>query len=582
MNEIEDINNTSFKKCIRNIERDLKPKSKIKYYELNYFSRKMYTENLITKEDLEFIKSYTKTKKVRSQSGILEVAIMTSPGNFSCAYDCYYCPDQKDMPRSYIKEEPAVKRAAANDFDPVKQFYDRATTYSLNGHDVDKIELIILGGTWSSYPYSYQQEFIRDLYFAANTFYLNNQEKNRERLTIEEEQKINENCLCHIVGLTLETRPDSITPEEIIRFNHFGVTRVQLGVQHTNNKILKKINRQSTVEDAIKAIKLLKDCGFKIMIHIMPNLPYSSPEKDMIMFERIISSNDLQADEWKIYPTSVTTTSNKDVEEVNTVIEKWFRDGKYKPYSTDELYDVLIYAKTRVPRWIRIARVFRDIPLPNITGGADVPNMRQVIKNIMDTMNEECHCIRCREIKDRTSNSRIEFNKEKYISSDGNEFFITAEQEIEGKSYIIGFLRLRISNNAGFKNDGEEKKLYMPQLKNCALIRELHVYGNLQSCYKKNNSSNAQHYGVGKNLLKYAEFIAYHEGMRKIAITSGVGVRNYYRNRGYRLKGGYMVKELKSIWDPIMDYVYVCLIIFAVSICINMFKTFLKIMMNNY
>ena len=150
----------------------------------------MYTENLITKEDLEFIKSYTKTKKVRSQSGILEVAIMTSPGNFSCAYDCYYCPDQKDMPRSYIKEEPAVKRAAANDFDPVKQFYDRTTTYSLNGHDVDKIELIILGGTWSSYPYSYQKEFIRDLYFAANTFYLNNEEKNRERLSIEEEQKL--------------------------------------------------------------------------------------------------------------------------------------------------------------------------------------------------------------------------------------------------------------------------------------------------------------------------------------------------------------------------------------------------------
>ena len=149
----------------------------------------------------------------------------------------------------------------------------------------------------------------------------------------------------------------------------------------------------------------------------------------------------------------------------------------------------------------------------------------------------------------------------------------------EGKYYIIGFLRLRVGKHSGLNNDN---KLFMPQLKNCALIRELHVYGNLQSCYKKNNSSNAQHYGVGKNLLKYAEFAAYHEGMRKIAITSGVGVRNYYRKRGYNLKGGYMVKQLKSIWDPIMDYVYVCLIIFAVSICINMFKTFLKIIMNYY
>ena len=299
------------------------------------------------------------------------------------------------------------------------------------------------------------------------------------------------------------------------------------------------------------------------------------------MFEKIISSDDLQADEWKIYPTSVTTTSNKDVEEVNTVIEKWYKDGKYKPYSTEELYDVLIYAKTRVPRWIRIARVFRDIPLPNITGGADVPNMRQVIKNIMDTMNEECHCIRCKEIKDRTSDNKIEFMLEKYNSSDGNEFFITAEKEIEGKSYIVGFLRLRISSLAGF-NTERKKKLFMPQLHKCALIRELHVYGNLQSCHNKNNSSNSQHYGIGKSLLRYAEYTAYNEGMRKIAITSGVGVRNYYRKRGYQLKGGYMIKQLRSVWNPIMNYVYVCLIIFTVSICINMFKTFLKLLMNYY
>lgn len=572
LKNIKDIDEFNFKKCLRSLERELKPKSKIKYYELNYFARKMYTEYHIFEEDLMLIKKYIKTKKVRSQSGILEVAIMTSPGNFSCDYDCYYCPNQKDMPRSYIKEEPAVKRAAANDFDPVKQFYDRATTYSLNGHDVDKIELIILGGTWSSYPYDYQKEFIRDLYFAANTFYLNNEDKDRVRLSIEEEQEINENSMCHIIGLTLETRPDSITPEELIRFNHFGVTRVQLGIQHTDNKILKKINRQSTVEDSMNAIKLLKNCGFKIMIHIMPNLPYSSPEKDMIMFERIISSHDLQADEWKIYPTSVTTTSSKDIEEVNTVIEKWYKDGKYVPYSTDELYDVLIYAKTRVPRWIRIARIFRDIPLPNITGGADVPNMRQVIKNIMETMNEECHCIRCREIKDRISNNIIKLKKEQYNSSDGIEYFITAEKEIEGKSYITGFLRLRISNNAGYN----DKKLFMPQLYKCALIRELHVYGNLQSCYNKNNLSNTQHYGLGKELIKYAEYIAYNEGMKKIAITSGVGVRNYYRKQGYYLKDGYMIKTLYSIFDSIKDYLCVFTIILTVSIFINIFKNLVE------
>ena len=578
LKNIDEIDEFTFKKCLRLLERELKPKSKIKYYELNYFARKMFTEYLIFEDELNLIKKYIKTKKVRSQSGILEIAIMTSPGNFSCAYDCYYCPNQKDMPRSYIKEEPAVKRAAANDFDAVKQFYDRATTYSLNGHDVDKIELIILGGTWSSYPYDYQKLFIRDLYFAANTFYLNNEDKDRERLSIEEEQEINENSMCHIVGLTLETRPDSITPEELIRFNYFGVTRVQLGIQHTDNTILKKINRQSTVEDSMNALKLLKDCGFKIMIHIMPNLPYSSPEKDMIMFERIISSHDLQADEWKIYPTSVTTTSTKDIEEVNTVIEKWYKDGKYIPYSTDELYDVLIYAKTRVPRWIRIARIFRDIPLPNITGGANVPNMRQVIKNIMETMNEECHCIRCREIKDRTSSNKVEFKKEEYYSSGGKEIFITAEKEIDGKYYILGFLRLRLSEKSGKDSYG----LFMPQIKNCALIREVHVYGKLQSCYNKKNNSNNQHYGIGKNLINYAEFLAYYEGYRKISVTSGVGVRNYYRKQGYYLKDGYTVKKLYSLFDSVKDYFSIIMIIFVVSTCINIFNKLMRNLNDNY
>ena len=554
-----------FTRNVKDIEKNLKMSRKIKQSEINYFLRKMFCEDKISYDEFSNLKQYIVTKKMRSQSGILEVAIMTSPGDFSCAYNCYYCPDQPGMPRSYIKEEPAVKRAALNNFDTVEQFYDRATTYSLNGHNVDKIELIILGGTWSSYPHDYQETFIRDLYFAANTFYLKNSEKKRERLTLLEEQKLNESSLCHIIGLTLETRPDSINLEEIKRFNRFGVTRVQLGIQHTDNYILKKINRQSTVEDAIYAIRLLKDCGFKIMIHIMPNLPFSDVEKDKKMFDRIIDSEDLQADEWKIYPTSVTTTSEKDNTEVYTVIEKWFQEGKYDPYDNEELFDVVLHAKMKVPKWIRIARIFRDIPKPNIVGGADVPNMRQVLAQRMKKMGKHCSCIRCNEVKDKKVDSDdLYFSVIKYDSSGGSEVFITVESLTRDDRSIHGFTRLRLTKDSGINSDNNGIKV----LEKCALLRELHVYGEVQAIYDKKSKSNNQHRGLGRKLLKFAEKHARNNGYSKLAIISGVGVRNYYRKNGYILEGGYMIKTLKkyNIINIINIFWGIILIIFMVLI----------------
>ena len=568
---VDGLNNSSisskhdFTKSVKDIEKNLKMSRKIKQSEINYFLRKMFCEDKISYEEFSELKKYLVTKKMRSQSGILEVAIMTSPGDFSCAYNCYYCPDQPGMPRSYIKEEPAVKRAALNNFDTVEQFYDRATTYSLNGHNVDKIELIILGGTWSSYPHDYQETFIRDLYFAANTFYLKNSEKKRERLTLLEEQKLNESSLCHIIGLTLETRPDSINLEEIKRFNRFGVTRVQLGIQHTDNYILKKINRQSTVEDAINAIRLLKDCGFKIMIHIMPNLPFSDVEKDKKMFDRIIDSEDLQADEWKIYPTSVTTTSEKDNTEVYTVIEKWFQDGKYDPYDNEELFDVVLHAKMKVPKWIRIARIFRDIPKPNIVGGADVPNMRQILAQRMKKMGKHCNCIRCNEVKGKKVDSDdLYFSIIKYESSGGSEIFITVESLTRDDRSIHGFTRLRLTKDAGINSDSNGIKV----LEKCALLRELHVYGEVQAIYDKKSKSNNQHRGLGKKLLNFSEKYARNYGYSKLAIISGVGVRNYYRKNGYNLDGGYMIKTIKNA-NTNNIYWYIVLIIFMIFIFIE-------------
>ena len=556
IDNLENINSKKeFSSTTSKIEKELKINKKIRQSHLNYFLRKLYCENNISTENFNKIKEYIVTKKMRSQSGILEVAIMTSPGNFSCAYNCYYCPDQPDMPRSYIKEEPAVRRAAANNFDTVEQFYDRATTYSLNGHPVDKIELIILGGTWSSYPVEYQKEFIRDLYFAANTFYSSPEEKKRKRLTIKEEQNINTKSLCHIIGLTLETRPDSINIYEIKRFNYYGVTRVQLGVQHTDNKILKKINRQSTVEDSINAIKILKDCGFKIMIHIMPNLPYSSPEKDIEMFDQIIDSDKLQADEWKIYPTSVTTTSDKDNEPVNTVIEKWFQDGKYIPYDHEDLMEVILHAKRKIPHWIRIGRIFRDIPLPNIIGGADVPHMRQVLAKRLEEKGEICECIRCREVKSKKFNTDdLYYRTLRYKASGNDEFFISCESLDSNLNRLLhGFLRLRLSSDPGLNKEFSESKDGIIELENCALIRELHVYGKLLPVFS-NNTGNNQHKGIGKKMLKIAEKISLQNGYFKISVISGIGVRDYYRKYGYELNGSYMIKKLVPkipLWEKI-------------------------------
>ena len=292
-------------------------------------------------------------KAQKSQSGVIVITVFTSAypkvgekeQKFSCKWNCYYCPNEPGQPRSYLHDEPGVLRANRNDFDAVKQFLDRAVTLAVNGHPIDKVELLVLGGTWESYPVEYQETFIRDLFYAANTFFERNK---RERKSLEEEKKINEKTQCKIIGLTLETRPDCITKEELVRFRKYGCTRVQLGIQHTNDDILKKINRGHTNQDAIRAIQLLRDVGYKMDIHLMPNLPGSSPEMDTEMFNYVLNSPDLQADQWKIYPCEVTPW---------TVIKKWYDEGKFIPYSDEKLIEVIKAVKVKVHPWIRLNRV---------------------------------------------------------------------------------------------------------------------------------------------------------------------------------------------------------------------------------
>ncbi len=274
-----------------------------------YTYRCMIQEGLI-KQNFHFERHF-RSKTFRAKSGVMVITVVSSPGTFSCKFDCHYCPNEpahegngfQAQPRSYIFNEPGVRRANRNGFDAVLQVRDRARSYIINGLPVDKIEIIVLGGTWHSYPKDYRYEFIRDLFYAANTLYDEDfNESPRPKLDIREEHRINESAKARIIGVTSETRPDQITPETIEEMRYQGVTRVQLGVQHTDDEILRIINRRCPTKTTIKAIKMLKDNCFKVDIHLMPDLPGSDYEKDMKMFQYILESEDLQADQWKIYP----------------------------------------------------------------------------------------------------------------------------------------------------------------------------------------------------------------------------------------------------------------------------------------
>ena len=280
----------------------------------------------------------------------------------------------------------------------------------------------------------------------------------------------------------------------------------------------------------------------------MPNLPGSTPDLDVAMFDRAIYSHTLQSDDWKIYPTIVTKTADRDEKEVYTVIEKWYNDGKYVPYSMEEVKQVILHAMIRVPRHVRISRVFRDIPMINIEGGANVPNLREELDKIMEANGDVCECIRSREVKDRRVDPKdIRLCVHEFKASYATEFFISFESKEKktGERVLHSFLRLRLPNKNLNTNN------YIREIQGAALIREVHVYGQMIPTYNKligNNemfkSFKNQHTGLGRRMIECAENIARSEGYEKIAITSGVGVRNYYKKYDYRLEGDYMTKNI--------------------------------------
>jgi ELP3 family radical SAM enzyme/protein acetyltransferase len=543
--------------------------------------RKLYENKFNSIKISNNLKRWMIKKVSRSESGVLVVTIVTKPGDnikFSCPEKCAYCPTETDIlgnptqPKSYISTEPAMMRALQSKFDIRGQINDRLKSYLNTGNIKEnnkkkKIEVILSGGTWDVMPKIYRDQVINELYWSFNTF----GEKNpRSISSIKEEIIINQTSLYGVIGLSIETRPDYITKKSICEYLNYGVTRVQIGVQHTDDEILSYIKRGCTTKNTIQAIRLLKMVGLKIVIHIMPDLPTSSKEKDILMFKRLLKDSDLQFDDIKIYPTAVIKSATEDLI-ITSTINKWYEEGIYKPYgenNIEDLCDVCIYYKTRVQPWVRIERLIRDIPKKSILVGYNgIANLRQIILDKMKKNNQQCNCIRCREIKNnvhKINESKLVVRK--YIASKGIEYHITFEIEkyywtwsyivfllikflyllinknyyyngnITQYQYCVGFLRLRIDPTPGGN--------FVNEIQNCGLIRELHIYG-ISTDVGNNHELSSQHKGLGQKLIKTAENIIKSHNLNKVAIIAGIGSREYYKNKcNYYLDGNYMIKKL--------------------------------------
>lgn len=486
------------------------------------------------------------TKGVRSESGILNISVSLPPDKFSCKYNCHFCPNEPGMPRSYLSNEDVFQRASKIGFNTIQQVYSRLDVLKMNGHPIDKLEFRVLGGTFSCYDHSITDTFVRDLYYAANTYFDDNVGRAREPGTIEEEQAINVTTKAHVVGLGIETRPDEIDESEIIRFRRYGVTRVELGVQHTDDKLLRKVNRGHGIKQSKKAIKLLKDYGFKIEIHIMADLPDATPEGDKECYRLVLRDDpDLIPDYMKDYPCLDVTF---------TKVREWKQQGKWTPYSDKtpdarDLKDVLIYRQSITPKWVRVNRIQRDFKPDDEKHGflgyksaTVVSNLAQIVKDEAEKQGIYCQCIRCCEVRgEKFSAYEVTYNVVGFEASGGQEYFISAEVRRPHRNLMLGFLRLRISNAL-------ESSIIPELLGKTAMIRELHVYGKVQEVGVSTGNTgdkSAQHLGLGRKLLEIAESISSRNGMSQIAIISGIGVRGYYQKNGYELRGSYMMKNFE-------------------------------------
>jgi elongator complex protein 3 len=441
---------------------------------------------------------------------------------FPCPGRCVYCPSSPEAPKSYTVESPAVLRARSCGFDARNQVETRLKTLADMGHAKDKVELIIMGGTFAFYPREYRYQFIKDCYDALNGLPSTN---------LEEARKLNESAEHRCVGLCIETRPDFCGEEEIRSMLDFGTTRVELGVQTLDDEVHRLTKRGHGVAEVISATRLLRDYGFKVYYHWMPGLPGSTPEHDLELSQKLFEDDRFRPDGLKLYPTLVVR---------GTELEGWYRDNRYQPYDDEEMIDLLMAIKALIPKYVRIPRLMRDIPSKFIIAGSKDLALRGTIRKKMGQVGLRCSCIRCREYGHRLRDGWVIgepwLARLDYETQGGKEAFLSYEDENET---LFGLLRLRINNEPSPEPSSFEKEKK-------AMVRELHIFGP-EVPLGGRVAQAPQHHGLGEKLLREAERIAREEFKSdRLSVLSGVGAREYYRSLGYSLEGAYMVKELRS------------------------------------
>jgi elongator complex protein 3 len=459
-----------------------------------------------------------KRKPSRTMSGVAVIAVMTKPSK--CPHGmCIYCPGgiEINTPQSYIGKEPAAMRGIQYKFDSYTQTISRIKQLEEIGHACDKIELIIMGGTFTAQPLVYQRDFVKGCFDAMN---------GKQTRDLIDAQQMNERAKYRCVGLTIETRPDWCKERQIDSILNLGCTRVELGVQNPDDNIYTLVKRGHTVQDVIDSTRLLKDSLLKVNYHIMPGMPGSDLDKDLKMFKKIFESDSFKPDMLKIYPCLLVKPEFGQPE-----LHKMYEKREWTPYTNDQAAELIAEAKRFIPKWVRIMRIQRDIPSPMIQAGVKASNLRQLVHEKLKHKKTKCNCIRCREIKNERP-AEAKLLREDYDASGGKEIFLSMEDTVNDK--ILGFLRLR-----------KPGKSFRPEIDESTMgVRELHVYGPMVGIDKKPNKE-TQHRGYGEQLMREAERIAKEEfDAKKLAVISGIGVREYYYKLGYRRDGPYVSKPL--------------------------------------
>ena len=469
-------------------------------------------------EDPELL-AKIRMKPSRTLSGVTTVTVLTSP--WPCPGNCIFCPTDERMPKSYLPDEPGAARAFQNNFDPWLQVSSRIASYEAVGHPTDKIELLILGGSWTSYPWEYQQYFVKRCFDAMNKI---------DSESLQQAQQINETASHRNVGLVVETRPDLLDAETLRKLRILGVTKIQLGIQSMNDKILFLNRRSLTQNEALQRVALARAAGFKIVLHWMPNLLGATPESDREDFRHFWQPPEegygYCPDELKIYPTQLLQGTD--------LYTEW-ENGNYIPYDMDTLVHLLAEIKPTIQPYCRVNRVIRDIPSHHVVAGNTRSSLRMDIQELMKANGTFCKCIRCREIRgQKVSPEELVLNDFQYHAAFAKEHFL---QYVTVNDKLAGYLRLSIPD--------DPSAAPIEEIRDCALIREVHIYGQSLPVGTEQNGA-AQHIGLGSNLIEEACRIAKKNGFKRIAVIAAIGTRRYYESRGFSRGEYYLIRKLDN------------------------------------